>query len=654
MASSVQLSIGRSTVPSTIEFEHDQQFSTIATRNAIPKEDRVEGMQVFVQSTQCVYALASDLINWNFVNSSPALASQSEWYVDPSGNDTSDGKTLTSAIATTDELMRRLWPNGRRQTMTNDVTVYINTKNPGPSIVVYPQLVMNIGTSVPVAPVVIPYILNVILGKVSSAPITLNADAIIPIAASNQRGQLSTLSGSFLDGELIEIISSSAPGITIVGAAAYSTGLNGDAQHTFVGGFSVPTISGSLVGGGHGQDIKPLSGDTCVVTTLATQITRVEIECTGFARAYIKYGRFTRVSVGGSTLNTAYAGIGGPVYFSCCQQISTGGRWETTCGGAMLLQCRTPVTGKTTLYGNGWCIIDHCVQGRLALNGMCVSYGLTLDGGNIWVGIGDDYNHPGDSVPSMWCCFSSYTNLYSGGSSGCIEFCNGSKITGRGIYGSAGIAVLEGSQLLNTDFNGYMWGATTSLYDFGVSVMANAKLVQGNIAPGVFATIWKIPSAQNIVVDNLFFDFSDNPISLKNSNAGFIGGNYNVANNYNLTDGGFYKKNQNANVAPTAFFQIRQPGLYRVMGYVAVTAADAAATGTPVLNVSWTDDSGVAQTRGVASGSALTTLGGNGGQVIIECGPSGSLATWSITGVGTPGTSKFSARMRVEKDCFGS
>lgn len=621
-----------------------QVVDTMADLRLVPHGS--EGQLVYCKTTQCYYELAKDG-SWAFATSATSLASQAAWYVDPTGNDDNDGKTLGTALATTDELMRRLWPGGRRQNLTNDVTIYLNTANP--ATFNFPQLVMNVGTSEPLSTGLASFVLNVVCGKVSSAPITLSSNAVIPIATSNQRGQLATASGTFIDGELIEI--TSGPGI---GGAGYSTGLNGDAQHTFVGGFSVPTIAGSLVNGGHGQDIKPLAGDTCVVTQLVTQVSRLEVECTGFARVFIQYGKFTRVSISGSSLNTAYAGIGGPVYLSCCQQVSIQGRWETNCGGAMLLQCRTPPTGKTTLYGNGWCIIDHCVQGRLALNGMVISYGLTLDGGQIWVGIGDDFNHPGDSVPSLWACFSSYTNLFSGGSSGCIEFCNGSKITGRGIYGSAGISVLEGSELLNTDFNGYMWGATTSLYDYGVSIMANAKVVQGNIAPGVFAQCWKIPSTQNIVCDNMFFDFSDNPIYLKNSCSGFIGGNYNVANTYNLTDSGFYKKLQNANVSPTAFFQIRQPGLYRVMGYVAVTTADAAATGTPVLNVSWTDDSGVAQTKAVATGTALTTLGGNGGEVIIECGPSGALATWSITGVGSVGNAKFSVRMRVEKDCYGA
>ncbi len=625
-----------------------QVVDTIAELQTVPHG--TEGQVVYCKTTQCSYELGKDG-SWVFSDSSTALASQPTWYVDPTGSDDADGKTLATALATTDELMRRLWPGGRRQILTNDVTAYINTANPGP--VIYPQLLMNVGTSIPQT--VVAFItFNVILGKVSSAPITLNANAVIPIASTNQRGQLSTASGTFIDGELIEITSSSAPGLSIVGAAAYSTGLNGDAQHTFVGGFSMPTIAGSLVNGGHGQDIKPLAGDTCCVTTLVTQIYRLEIESTGYSRVFVQYGKFTRVSISGSSLSTPYAGIGGPVHISCSQQTSAGGRWENNSGGATLLQCRTPPTGKTTLYGNGWCLIDHCVQGRLALNGMLISYGLTLDGGNVWVGIGDDYNHPGDSVLSLWCCFSSYTNLFSGGSSGCIEFCNGSKITGRGIYGSAGIGILEGSTLLNTDFNGYMWGATTSLYDYGVSIMANAKLVQGNIAPGVFAQCWKIPSTQNIVLDNLFFDFSDNPIWLKNSNSGFIGGNYNVANNYSLTDSGFYRKLQNANVSPTNFFQIRQAGMYRVMGYVAVTTADAAATGTPVVNVIWTDDSGVAQTKAVATGPALTTLGGNGGEVIIECGPNSALAAWSITGVSSAGNAKFSVRLRIEKDCYGA
>lgn len=621
---------------------------TIADRNAIAPRLRVAGMQVFVTSTQCTYSLAADLVTWVFQTSSTSLWAQPVWYVDPTGSDDADGKTLATALATDTELNRRLWPGGRKQILTSDVFVYLNTANPS-TAVIYPEIAPNVGTDFPSLTVAAVLTLNIIVGKVSSAPIVLSADAIIPIASTNQRGQFATAAGTFLDNELIEV--TSGPGI---GGVGYCDGLNGDAQHTFYTGLSVPTIAGSLVNGGHGQDIKPLAGDTVVTTQLFTQIRILDIQCNGFARVFVQYAKVVFLSIGGSTVNSLYLGIGGPVLLSCCQQIGTSGaKWENTCGGAFLLQCRTIRGGKTTLYGTGWCLIGHAMQGTLSLNGQALSYGLNVDGGQLKVGIGNDNNHPGESVFSKWLCFGSYTNLFSGGNSGCIEYTRGNLSAGSTIFNSAAVVVCEGSELQNADFTGFQWGATTALFDYGIVIMANAVVTQGNISPGVIASVWKIPSTVNIVCDNLFFAFSDEPIALKNSRSGFFGGNYNVANNYNETDAGFYLTAQSANVAPTNFSQIKKQGMYKVFGYVAVTTADGAATGTPVLNVTWTDDSGVVQTKAVATGPALTTLGGNGGEVIIECGPSLALATWSITGVGSIGAARFSVRMRVEKDCFG-
>jgi hypothetical protein len=627
-----------------------QTVASIAARDGILASFRKEGMLVYCKDVQCIYELKPDLTSWAFYYSSPALMAQTAWWVDPTGNDANDGKTLGTALATTTELNLRLWPYGRKQILTNDVSLFINTANPLLAAPFnFPQLTPNVGTDEPVAAGLAFFTLSIICGKVSSAPITLSSNAVIPVASTNQRGQFATAAGTFIDEELIEVTSGAG-----IGGVGYCDGLNGDAQHCFYTGLSVPTIAGSLVNGGHGQDIKPLAGDTVVTTQLVTQITRLEIVCTGFARVFVQYAKIIRLSINGSTLGTIYAGTGGPVFISCCQQFSAGGRWETIDGGAFLLQCRTPRTKFTTLYGTGWCIIGHVIQGVMGLNGQVVSYGINIDGGQLKVGIGDDNNHPGEANPSKWYAFASFTNLFTGGNSGCIEYTRGNLIAGSTIFNSAALLVCDDSEFLNADFNGYQWGATTSLYDFGAVAMANAKILQGNISLGVISGIWKIPSNVNLVIDNLFFAFSDNTIALKNSNSGFIGSNYNVANQYNETDAGFYLLNQNANVGATAFFQIKKPGLYRVMGYVATTTVDAAATGTPVLNVTWTDDSGVAQTRVVATGSALTTLGGNGGEVIIECGPSLALATWSITGVGSAGTSKFSVRMRVEKDCFGA
>src|SRR6478736_3146238 len=134
-----------------------QVVDTMADLQLIPHTS--EGQLVYCRTTQCYYELGKDN-TWVFVTSSTALASQPVWYVDPTGDDTADGKTLGTALATTDELMRRLWPNGRRQHLTNDVTVYLNTANPGPATFIFPQLMINVGTSAPLYAGIALYFLN--------------------------------------------------------------------------------------------------------------------------------------------------------------------------------------------------------------------------------------------------------------------------------------------------------------------------------------------------------------------------------------------------------------------------------------------------------------------------------------------------------------
>jgi hypothetical protein len=241
--------------------------------------------------------------------------------------------------------------------------------------------------------------------------------------------------------------------------------------------------------------------------------------------------------------------------------------------------------------------------------------------------------------------FTSFTNNATGGG---IECENG---TNSPSIGNAAISVYNGAQLSVSDFNTYLWGAS-GVFGVGITIQANAQVLQGNVSPGVFLAIYKIPSTIAFNIDNLDFAVSDNPISLTNSNCGLLAGNYNVANNYNETDAGFYRTSQSANIAPTAFSQIKKSGGYEVHGYVATTTADAAAVGTPVLNVIYIDDSGVQQTKVVATGAALTTLGGGGGAVYIECNGVG-LTSFSVTGVTSAGAARFSVRMRVKKDCFG-
>ena len=617
-------------------------LNTIAERNLLSMTGTAflkAGMTVYTRATQCIYGLNEDLATWDFLSSSPALNKQLLWYVDPSGSDANDGKTPATALLTPQELCTRLCPNGRQCNLSADVTVYINTL--GTSTQSYPELNLNIGTAQPLSSGLAIYTFNVILGITSSAPMTIT-NHVQPSGSGAVRGQLTVSSGSFTNQERVRILTGSA-----AGAVAYSTGQNASAQNHYISVLSIPTIAGSLANGGHGTTLIPVPGDTCCVDTLRTTITRINVKCTTFARVFIADGKFTRVSIGGDSIGTTFAGIGGPVYISGSYMTSAGGRWENNCGGAFLMSCRTPSTGKTTLFGDGWCVIEHAIQGTLGLCGHALSYGLTIDGGRLIVAIGDDYNHPGTSPPSKWQLFTSFTNGATGGG---IEFENG--IGGLSYYNNAALVVCPGGVLECSDFNTFLWGGTAQ-FGVGLFMYHDAWALQGNMSPGVLSAIWKIPSLVNIVIANMEFAFSDEPIIVKNANSGLIAEGYNVANNYNETDAGFYKKLQNANIGNTNFFQIRKAGLYRVMGYVATTTADAAATGTPVLNVTYTDDSGVSQTKVVATGSPLTTLGGNGGQVIIEVQGPATLASWSITGVGSAGNAKYSVRMRVEKDCFG-
>ncbi len=612
---------------------------TIADRDAfLTNPLRQEGWLVYVDALQCMYLLASDLASWIFWDASPQLISQAEWAVDPSGNDNNDG-SLAHPLLTLPELGRRLFPFGRKALMTNDVTVYVDTITLTTQS--YVEFAINVGTDEISPPFGVPYVFNLVPGIISTDPITLTG-VVVPSGLTSTRGQLATAAGTFVAQERIDITSGPA-----IGAVCYSTGLNGNAQTTFVGALSIPTLAGLVANGGHGATLIPVAGDTCVGVTLLVTIRRLTIECTGNARVFVKDIKSLRIGIGGSSLNTLFAGIGGPVVIAGCQMISTQGRWECNSGGAFMLACRTPAMGKTSLLGAGWCLVEHAIQGTLGLSGEATSYGLTIDGGRLYIGISDDYNHPSLAMPTKWIVFTSLTNSAAGGG---IECENG--IGGTNIFNNAAIVVTNDSELLVSEFTSYLWGASGS-FGYGINIMPTGYVLQGNLSPGVLAAIYKIPSLVNLVIANLEFAFSDNPIEISNSSCGLIGASYNVGNNYNDTDAGFYRTSQSANVGGTAFSQIKRPGMYQVFGYVATTTLDAAAIGTPVLNVIYTDDSGVQQTKVVATGSALTTLGGNGGSVVIECNGS-ALSSWSITGVTSAGAARFSVRMRVKKDCFGA
>lgn len=610
--------------------------TTIAARNALTALK--EGMLVYVQSLQVYYELQPDLVTWAIFDANPKLSTQTVWYVDQGGNDNNDGKTPGTAIATLAELNSRLCPRGKPCYLTNDVTVNLNTVSL--TAFTYTELQLNLATNQPLIGGLAAFTVSVVCGITSSAPITLTG-AVYPNAATSTRGQLTTAVGTLVDKERIRITSGTA-----VGAVGYCTGLNGDAQHAFVSSLSLPTIAGLTVNSGHGSVLQPIAGDTCVVDTIITTINRVSVTCTTFARLFIQDARITGFYAKGDN-RSLFAGSGGLIILSGCVQISPAGTWQNNAQGVFLLACRTLVTSKTALVGVGWCIVEHAIQGGLYIDGEVVSYGLTIDGGQLRIGNNNDPNHPGQASPSSLIAFTSQTNSNAGGA---IEVENGTG--GVSIFNNSAILVATFSQLLVTDFNSYLWGASAS-YGYAITIMANAYVLQGNVSAGVIAAIYKIPSLVNLCIANLFFTYSDNPISIPNQNCGLIAGSYNVANNYNQTDGNVYLTAQSGNKAGTAFGGLVQAGLYEVTAYIATTIVDAAATGAPTVNIIFIDDSGTTQTKAIATSPSLTALGGAGGTQIIE-NVAGNGIQWSITGITSAGNSKYSVRIRISQISLGA
>lgn len=612
-----------------------QVVQSIANRNALAGI-LSEGMLVYVKDTESIYQLAADGTTWNFYDANPALAGQATWWVDPSGNDNNDGKTSGTALLTPFELSSRLCPRGKVCNLTTSVTVNINTVTLG--VVAYNQLSLNITGDNTGA--FATRVLTIVHGIASSSPITLSG-VVTPVGSSATRGQLTTLSGTFVAGERIRFTSGAA-----IGAVCYSAGLNANAQNTFNYPLSIPTIAGASAAEG-GPNLIPVPGDTCVVDTILVSYTQLNITCNGSARVIVFDCKATRVAVSGSNCSSIFAGTGGPVFLSGCVQTSANGRWENTSNGAFLLACRTLPTSKTSVIGNGWCLVQHIVQGTLGLSGSSTSYGLWIDGGRVALGFENDFNHPGQGAPSILRVAAAFTN---GATCGGIEAENGTG--GTSIYLNAAIVVSAHSEFFVDDFNTYIWGASAS-FGFGFNVEGNAYITQGNVSTGVFLAIYKLPSLVNFVVANLFFSYSDNPIVLPNANAGVIAKSYNIANNVSQTDNGFYLTVQSGNQGPTTFTSLVKAGLYQVSGYVATTTVDAAATGNPTLNIIFTDDSGVPRTVPVAVDPSLTALGGGGGLVMIE-NSSGGAISWSVTGITNAATSKYSARLRIAQISSGA
>jgi hypothetical protein len=602
---------------------------SIADRNTFSSAPSYcsKGMQCFVADLQVVYALADDLTTWEFWAPSPALASQPEWFVDQAGSVNNDGKTIGAPIPP-HELERRLFPCGGQCLLTRDVTIHLAA-----GLVL--GFALNVGSADETQ-----HQLTLDCALSSSAPFALTA-VVQPDASTKTRGQLTTTTGTFFNQERIRLVTGAS-----AGAIAYSTGLNAGAQNTFVSLFTFQEFNQF-----HAPS-PPAVGDQVVTDVPLTTIRRLEVTANINARVQVKNAIIIRASVNGCAEGTPSGDNGGNVLFAGCEAISIAGFWECTAAGACLMGCRWVPTTITALKGNGWLVFGMAIQGAFCVSGGSVhSYGITIDGGGIFIGFDGSVNGPyADGSTASLTANRSYINA------GSIEVENGPTAVVAGT--TAAVSVANGCRFVVGDFFGTeMWGASGA-YAIGYWAQSgNALFLQETQNPlNVLLANWGIPSAINVQIAGQSFAYSDNPISFPNNGSGLVLMN-SAGAPFSVTDGGFYLKAQSGNHAAAVLPALYAgAGMYRVSGYVATTTADAGAIGLPTLNVLFTDDSGIARTVAVATAPSVTAAGGAGGEVIVEV--AGAAATtqieWSVTGVVTPAAALYSVRMRVEKISNGA
>ncbi len=588
------------------------------------------GMLCYVETLQCVYELAPDLTTWNFYAPSPRLSLQTDWYVSTTGDVNADGKTLGAAI-TQEELQRRLFPRASALMMTNDVTIHFAAGT-------YFTQLFNAATASATSTV-----FNLILDYEisSSAEMTLTG-VVQTVASTKQRGRLTVAAGTFVDRERIRLTTGAN-----AGAMTYSSGLvAANPLDTYVDLFGPSSFAQFHI------PLPATVGDKVVVDTLLCSVSRLEVIAHPRVRVTVKSARIVRAIVNGVPTETPSADQGGNVLFAGCAAISTAGYWITNAGGAMIGACRWEPNTKTTLKGQGWLIIGLSAQGWLGIIGTASSYGLTINGGALVIGAEFTLTYAQHSGPG----YLHTARGYVGG--GSLEVENG---PGSGVsVGLGAVTIMPGSEMVVGDFaDCEQWGNSTP-YATGYVIWPGAHIYQHNSQPGTLLAIFGIPSVVNINCGGELFDYSDNEISIPNQNCGLLATG-SVNNLISYTDAQLYLTGQSANLAATNFGPTGQsfaatPGLYQVSGYVSVTTADAAATGTPTINILFTDDSGIARTAPVVTGPALTALGGTGSEIIIESSLAADYANirWSISGITSIGTALFSVRLRVEKLSSGA
>lgn len=598
--------------------------ATIAARNAIPANFRTEGMQVYVRSTKCIYALLSDLTTWSAPIANVNLGAQATWFINPDNStglasDQNDGLTALTPLLTYAEYQARCFPGGQRLFLKNSTTTITILAATAQSIA---YMFFNFGADASV-PGTVAFV-NIVGSFTSTAAMTLNAVTQMN-ATTNTRGQLATTGGAFTNDERVRVTSGTANG-----AICYSMGLV-SATNTYVG---PPCVDESTV------LAWPSVGDTVVVDTLLQQVGRFELHVGCEVRARVKDLKITRAMLFCPDL-PLYTGGGTGIIMHNCVATSTGGTWLAPFG-ASYVNCRVQRTSKNSFVagGSGNMFLSLNVQGVAALSGGVNAYGIWINGGNVIFGSHDSFNHLGQGAIASKIWLSPPTVV--AGSLGSLEAENGP----GPLATLAAVTIAPGTVVVNDSFQSELWGASGG-YPVGLEIIALGWLwFSANPLQAVVSFI-KIAATVAMRICGVDFAQTTTPIAFNKIHGGIVVQPQPLAPQVETY---INRTGQTAAIAVTALLgaAVARKGTYRVRGYIAPTVAGAA--GTLTLNAVYTDESGATITQPICSINN-TVLSGAGGSVEAEC-DGATAVSYSVTGYSAGLT--YNVRVGVELDSAGA
>jgi len=572
-------------------FNAFRSVATIAARNALTATGIVTaGMLAYVGTTKCLYVLNSDLTTWSFFAPSPELLKQAAWAVDiATGSDNNSGLP-GSPIATSEELSRRLSPDGAIGVINQNTTVSFASGT-------YGRLILNLGAPVNSG---FTFIISCAFTSTADMPLT---GVVNTNSATLVRGQLTVSSGAFVNKSRIRSTSGAN-----IGAIAYSSGQTAgavDTNHFVSQFFNYATFGTPNIA----------NGTNVVVDTLTVSFAEVEL---GFLSGNnLTSGFFELHDAKILRGATVQATDSNPINLVGCEL--TGNFY----GNILFASCRS--LGACSHYLGTQNFYGCCQQTNNV---------AAWEGSNLQYFAGNSFDGAGLLARNnSYIAFANASEWENGAGGIALEAVNaGSVVIGAKQWGNAaapgsayaGWVVLNGSDMST--------GSTSFL---AIPVTTAAAAVQ---VCGTSYAVGEVPIC--IAEQSATFSLA---LAAGVQDTGGVGS---TAKSIYLTAAA------RGNVPSTLLATAPRKGGYEAWAYLSPTVAGTLGTDVQV-NIIYKDDGGTTRTvpillhgPGATGGVDITTLNGFGGSTTIETDGVANV-NYSVTGVTTQGSLQYSLRVGI-------